>query len=79
VSIVFSLDFRYFRIVLVVSNVTFMSVFLKSCDCSGIAKDRCKCEESTNLGALRSNIRCETTSRRFLESVRRKRPELWQP
>jgi hypothetical protein len=29
------------------------------------AKDGCKCGQSTNLGALRSKIRCETNSRRI--------------
>ena len=28
------------------------------------AKDSCKCGHSTNLGALRSKIRCESNSRR---------------
>ena len=28
------------------------------------AKDRCKCGQSTNLGALRSKSRCESNSRR---------------
>ena len=29
------------------------------------AKDRCKCGQSTNLGVLRSKIRCESNSRRI--------------
>ena len=29
------------------------------------AKDRCKCGQSTNFGALRSKIRCESNSRRI--------------
>jgi hypothetical protein len=43
------------------------------------AKDGCRCERGTNLGALRSKIGCETNSRRtgYGESVRREIPELW--
>jgi hypothetical protein len=42
------------------------------------AKERCKCGQSANLGALRLKIGCYLeVLTRLEESVQRKRPELW--
>jgi hypothetical protein len=42
------------------------------------AKERCKCGQSTNLGAFRSKIRCYLeVLTKLREFVQRKRPELW--